>query len=585
MKNKLSIILILSIIILMTNCCIVKAVTSASGGTVNSGEEITVTITSSVSLSGYTVSVRDSGECKFKSVSVPSGVVGEPNGMTIGGLSISGTTTLATYKFTAPTVTTDKKCSISFSVTGIVNANNEDLNNENITATVTVKAPKVETPPAETTPTPPATQPNTPTAKSSEARLKNLGIRPNDFKGFSKNKTTYDVEVPNDVDKIEIYAEPVDSKATIKGTGNVNLKVGDNKFEVTVTAEDGKTKKTYKLNVIRLEKEEESTAEARLKTLGIKPEEYDFSGFKRDNTSYSVEVPSNLEEVEIYAETVSSKAKINGLGKVSLKEGENKFEITVTAEDGTTKKIYTLNITRISNSAIEVPNTEEPTKIGLKSLTIKDLNFSPKFNTNTYEYTVGLTKDLSSLEIETIANMENAIVEIIGNENLQQGENIITILVSYPDSEEVATYQLIVNKNVIDNSVVGKVEWSKPSTWGLKEKIIVGVVISLLIIIVVVAIIKFKLSREVEEEYDFPGADELDKALTEHQELSEDEDFEYNENYEENMQYNEDETYEKDASYDDEAVYLKSTRNNIGEISNNSETEHIFSNYSKGKHF
>ena len=39
-----------------------------------------------------------------------------------------------------------------------------------------------------------------------------------------------------------------------------------------------------------------------------------------------------------------------------------------------------------------------------------------------------LSERLSSLEIEAKANKENATVEILGNENLQQGENTITIL-------------------------------------------------------------------------------------------------------------------------------------------------------------
>ena len=93
--------------------------------------------------------------------------------------------------------------------------------------------------------------------KSSEATLSNLGIRPNDFTGFTRNKYEYDVEVPNDVAEVEVYATPRDSKAKVTGTGKVKLDVGENKLNVAVTAEDGTTK-TYTINVTRAASEEEN---------------------------------------------------------------------------------------------------------------------------------------------------------------------------------------------------------------------------------------------------------------------------------------------------------------------------------------
>lgn len=84
--------------------------------------------------------------------------------------------------------------------------------------------------------------------KSSNANLSNLGIKPNDFSGFTPNKTEYDVTVPDDVDSIQIYATLQDSKAKILGTGTKELNYGLNEFTITVTAEDGTTK-DYILNL------------------------------------------------------------------------------------------------------------------------------------------------------------------------------------------------------------------------------------------------------------------------------------------------------------------------------------------------
>ena len=82
--------------------------------------------------------------------------------------------------------------------------------------------------------------------KSSVATLANLGIKPNDFSGFSPNKTTYSTTVPNSTTSIEIYAQKGQSGQKITGTGKKQLKEGNNAFSVKVTAEDGKTTKTYK---------------------------------------------------------------------------------------------------------------------------------------------------------------------------------------------------------------------------------------------------------------------------------------------------------------------------------------------------
>ena len=290
------------------------------------------------------------------------------------------------------------------------------------------------------------------------------------------------------------------------------------------------------------------SSEARLRDFGIRPKEYDFTGFKSNTYEYSVEVPNDVTEVTVYAVPRDDKATATGAGKISLKEGENTAKVVVTAEDGKTTKEYTLTITRTPSeqpaenptdttgettptedpNATETPdNTETEDTFGLESLSIKNFSISPKFSTDEYEYTVGVTEDLSSLEIEAKANKENATVEILGNENLQQGENTITILVTDPETEQTATYQIVVNKNS-NAEVVAQVNWLDPSTWGTQQIIIVVVVIVLILVIVGVIIAKVKLAkRDVDEELEFPGADELDKAMAEHQELSDEESFPY----------------------------------------------------------
>lgn len=362
-------------------------------------------------------------------------------------------------------------------------------------------------------------------AKSPEARLNTFGITPSeyDFSGFSKNrdKENWSTTVPNSVTEVAVYATALSEKAKVEGTGKVTLNEGNNTVKVTVTAEAGNTK-TYTLTIKRKTEAEEATenGEARLKNFGIKPEEYDFTGFDSEKTEYSVEVPNEVKEIEIYATAMNSSAQITGTGMIELDEGINELLIDVIAVNGT-KKTYTLKVTRKESDEVE-GTTEE--QFGLSTLSISGLKLSPSFKVGTYEYTVMLEEDLATLEIKANANTEDATVEIIGNENLQEGENVITILVTNNETDEVATYQVIVNKNVTVEEIE-QTSWLKPSTWGKEEKIKIAIIIVLIILIICAVILKIKISKESKNnrEVDFPGADELDKAIAEHQELSEEE--------------------------------------------------------------
>lgn len=426
---------------------------------------------------------------------------------------------------------------------------------------------------------------NTTASKSNEARLKNLGIKPNDFSGFKKDTTDYSVEIPSNVSKVNVYATPLDSKAKVTGTGDVSLNEGESKkVTITVTAEAGNTK-TYSLTIKRKAADEagaqtQVNSDATLKSLGIKPEKYDFSGFKKDKTQYSVRVPKDVEEIEIYAEATSSKAKVVGTGKAQLKTGKNNLVVQVAAENGTTQT-YTIEVTRGDAEATATTSDSKKNEFGLSSLDISGLTLSPSFKTGTYEYKVDLTEDLSSLDINAIATDDDTTVEILGNEGLALGENTITILVRNEKDDKTATYQIIVNKNLSEEE---KMSWLKPSTWG-REKIIKIIIIAVLIILVVIAVIlKIKIAREEEDEEDleFPGGEELDKALAEHQVLSETAEMQMNleakniKNEENNV----------DANEFDETNYIEDIARNKNYTENyQSDSFDNSSSKRKGKHF
>ena len=119
-------------------------------------------------------------------------------------------------------------------------------------------------------------------------------------------------------------------------------------------------------------------------------------------------------------------------GNTELKDGDNNVLITVTAQNGA-KRTYT----------IVVNKSADPEKANsyLSNLIIKDMILTPEFSNEVLEYdggTVRLSGD--KLEIYAYPTNENAKVEIIGNENLVDGENTVTIKVTSEDGTSTKEY-------------------------------------------------------------------------------------------------------------------------------------------------
>lgn len=99
---------------------------------------------------------------------------------------------------------------------------------------------------------------NSPNNKqSSNNNLSNIKIDIDSFE-FDKEKTDYKLEVPCETQIIEISVETEDKKAIATGAGKKALKVGENNYTITVTAENKSTKE-YHITIIRKDLTKENT--------------------------------------------------------------------------------------------------------------------------------------------------------------------------------------------------------------------------------------------------------------------------------------------------------------------------------------
>lgn len=167
---------------------------------------------------------------------------------------------------------------------------------------------------------------NQPTTQveSSNANLSDLGITPNDFKGFKPGTLNYSVTVPNNVEKVNVYAKTQDAKAKItSGTGNRDLNVGENAIQIIVTAENGHTQ-TYTINVTREEtaqeenKEKEILPNSDLKKLEVKGFKIT-PAFSANIYEYKLDVDQDVTDLDIITEGANDQISIEIVGNTDLK--------------------------------------------------------------------------------------------------------------------------------------------------------------------------------------------------------------------------------------------------------------------------
>ena len=74
---------------------------------------------------------------------------------------------------------------------------------------------------------------------------------------FESSITNYTLEVANNVENLNILAVPSNMKSNVNISGNEKINYGKNIVSIVVTAPNGITKKTYKIDVYRRNEEEE----------------------------------------------------------------------------------------------------------------------------------------------------------------------------------------------------------------------------------------------------------------------------------------------------------------------------------------
>ncbi|MDO4460076.1 MAG: cadherin-like beta sandwich domain-containing protein [Clostridia bacterium] len=282
---------------------------------------------------------------------------------------------------------------------------------------------------------------------SSEARI--LSISPSSGKlneEFGSDITSYTMNVPYSCNKLSFDCE-VSPGATYR-INRTNLGSGGSvtDFEITVTAEDGKTKTTYTIAVTRGEyspgesADEGKSSEALL--LSVKPIQGELNEtFSSDVFLYTMSVPYSVKTMEFdceVSEGASYKVNRKNLGSGG---SVTDFEITVTSEDGKTKNKYTVTVTR---AEYEYEKEEGNSEALLLSLSPSDGKLNEEFSPYIQNYTMSVTYKIKQIEFDCTVS-EGASYKV-NRRNLGSGG-------STTDFEITVTSEDKTNKNIYMISV------------------------------------------------------------------------------------------------------------------------------------
>lgn len=129
----------------------------------------------------------------------------------------------------------------------------------------------------------------------------------------------------------------------------------------------------------------------------------------------------------------------------ALKAGTS--SIKVTSQEVYDADSQMVTIDHVGSSAVKVTAPVTYSKdASLSSLTISPGSLTPEFSSDVMEYTATVGADVEKLTISAPANDGKASVSVIGNEDLQLGENTITCKVTAEDGETTKTYTILVTK-------------------------------------------------------------------------------------------------------------------------------------------
>ncbi|MFA7367195.1 MAG: cadherin-like beta sandwich domain-containing protein [Bacilli bacterium] len=272
-------------------------------------------------------------------------------------------------------------------------------------------------------------------------KLSSLLINEQDMLNFNPDVTQYEITLSvQKFTNILISATAEDSSAVISGDiGGHRLVEGTQSFVIVVTAQSGNNR-TYTVIVNYVQSnallediliytsnnEEYIPDEATLfKGLSFDPETFEYT-IKVDKMVKTFNISGAAQDL--------ANALVIGFGTYDLEDTGTKINIFVQSADGKQLEKYVLNILKE-----DLPSNNSK----LKDLKINNGEYKLTFDPNIRSYSITVKNDVTNLDVEAITDCPYAAVSITGSEQIDEGKNVLMVLVQAEDGS-VSFYQVSV---------------------------------------------------------------------------------------------------------------------------------------------
>ena len=255
--------------------------------------------------------------------------------------------------------------------------------------------------------------------------------------------------------------------------------------------------------------------------------------YSNPSKDITVNVDNETDNIAVKAVTSNGEAcsisSTSGSKSSPVKLSEGTTNIYITLASGTK---YTIRVQRAAKKVETQPNVmeqnneekpEEKVKLLLDSLKVNGFDIQPEFSPEIYSYKIDINmdeNDVKDLDIEAKANTEDAKIEISGEKDLKEGENLVTITVTSADGAENVVYQIVVNKIVtssevvsLENTIQDSILQEENNTPSKMQIIIVAVAIVTAILGIIFAIVEYNYTKNDEEDFGKGNIFDYDKEL------------------------------------------------------------------------
>ena len=276
----------------------------------------------------------------------------------------------------------------------------------------------------------------------------------------------YTASVANSVESTTVTATPTHARANAVVTPadadantaghQVNLTAGGNTvITAEVTAQDGRTTKTYTVTVARAAAQTPQSSDATLSALSLSGVTL-APAFASGTFPYTASVGNSVSSTTVTATTNHASANaviapadadsnISG-HQVNLGVGDTVITAEVTAEDGIATETYTVTVTRAPAGASNVAT--------LRTLTLSGVTLVPAFASGTITYTTSAANSVSATTVTAETTHDKATRKILirgvqdldADVDLAVGDNTITVEVTAEDGVTTKTYTVTVTR-------------------------------------------------------------------------------------------------------------------------------------------